>query len=801
MCAPALADAAPLFTAPYLTNDSGPGRFVAVGDLNGDLAPDAVVACDSPSGITVLIGRGDGTFEPRADYAMGNQPFCVAIGDLNGDQKPDVVTANWMGGSVGVRLGVGDGTFGPLVEIPMGLSSQPVGVALADCDADQVLDLLVANTGFHTVSWLKGLGNGSFAPKVDFATGNGPAKVVVADFNGDQKPDLAVSNAANGLNSSVSILLGDGNGGFGPKTDFATVIYAGGLATGDLDGDGDLDLAVTGSCSPCHKISVLIGHGDGTFEPKVDYDTDVSPGMVAFADFDDDGDLDIVTANWGPGSASVLLGVGDGTFTAGSTYTNGWSCFGVAVGDMDQDDRADFVLTNQFVGTWIYLGNGNGTFGALVQLPAPTRTSAVSLADLNADGELDLAVTGFTANTLSVRFGTGSGSFGASTDYATGVGPKSLAIADLDGDDAPDAVVANLSDDDVSVLLGSGDGSLGAKADFATGVGPVSVAVAYLNADDAPDLVVADTLDHVSVLLGNGDGSFSASVNYPAGSRPNGVAVGDVNGDTHADVVVSNGMSNTVSVLLGAGDGSLGPKTDFAAGSRPSGVALGDLDEDGDPDIVVTNQFTRTASVLLGIGDGTFAAPTAHSSAYQFPLLADLNGDDDLDLVAAGLRDVSVFLGNGDGTLAPKTGYGAGRAPTAIAAGDLNGDGRPDLAVADNVDNRVTLHFNTLGAPVVDVPEPASPGAALWLAVRPVPARAGVTIRFRLPSGGDATLRVHDLAGRLVKTIARGPLPPGEHKVGWDRKSDAGTPARPGVYFVELATATARVVRRTVLVQ
>ena len=244
-------------------------------------------------------------------------------------------------------------------------------------------------------------------------------------------------------------------------------------------------------------------------------------------------------------------------------------------------------------------------------------------------------------------------SFAAAKEFAVGSRPGSVAIADLNGDGRRDVVTANGGNTglrDVSVLLGRGDGTFEPQARFATGApnAPSSVAIGDLNRDGAPDLVTANTASGgVSVLLGNGDGSFRAPVLFAAGVNPISVAIADLNGDGRPDVVSADAQSRSVSVLLGRGDGSLQPEMRFAAGFSQAEVAIGDLNGDGRPDLVIAN------------------IQAAESPTPNTP------------------GDVSVLLGNGDGTFQPQTRLAADAPPVSVAIGDLNTDGRPDVATTN----------------------------------------------------------------------------------------------------------------------
>ncbi len=344
------------------------------------------------------------------------------------------------------------------------------------------------------------------APFLSFDTGSGPISVAIGDLNGDNKPDLAVANSGT---STVSVLLGNGNGTFGTKVDYGTGSNPQSVAVGDLNGDSKPDLAVA-YCS-INQVSVLLGNGNGTFGTKVDYAAGICPSSVAIGDLNRDSKPDLAIADYGSGSGSA------------TTMS-------------------------------VLLGNGDGTFGAKVEYGAGIRPQSVAIGDLNGDINPDLAVANSGSNTVSVLLGNGNGTFGAKVDYGTGSTPYSVAIGDLNGDSKPDLSVANGLSNTVSVLLGNGDGTFGPKVDYGTGSGPVSVAIGDVNGDNKPDLALSNFYSHtVSVLLGSGNGTFGTTVDYGTGSGPFSVAIGDLNGDSKPDLAVANNGSNTVSLLMNTG--------------------------------------------------------------------------------------------------------------------------------------------------------------------------------------------------------------------------------------------------------
>jgi hypothetical protein len=315
---------------------------------------------------------------------------------------------------------------------------------------------------------------------------------------------------------------------------------------------------------------------------------------------------------------------------------------------------------------------------------------------------------------LVAAFATSVLSFANARNYPTGRIPVSVAIGDLSGDGKPDLVTANYVEDGaVSVLLNRGDGSFRAKLDFRTGGGPFSVAIGDLNGDGKLDLATANEYNPdantVSVLLNRGDGSFQARRDYATGRSPSSVAIGDLNGDGKLDLATANELAHTVSVLLNRGDGSFQAKLDSPAGYGgpglgPYSLAIGDLNGDRRPDLATTNPGPeedpgKTISVLLNRGDGSFQATRNYRTGRNPSSVAigDLNGDRRRDLAIANsfASSVSVLLNRGDGRFRPKRDYATSRSPVSVAIGDLNGDGKPDLATAnDSADSTISVLAN-----------------------------------------------------------------------------------------------------------
>ncbi len=272
--------------------------------------------------VAALSSGSAPSFAPARSYATGRAPASVAIGDLNGDGKPDLATANFKAHTVSVLLNRGDGRFQARRDYGTGGA---YSVAIGDLNEDGKPDLAIAN---GAVAVLLNRGDGSFQAKRDYTTGPaGAVSVAIGDLNGDGKPDLVTANGCCGLGmpSTVSVLLNRGDGSFQPNLDYETDLDPVSVAIGDLNGDGTPDLATANSHG--YSVSVLLNRGDGSFQPKRDYEDGSRPRSVAISDLNGDGKLDLATANWYTdssandiASASVFLNRGDGSFRAERVY-------------------------------------------------------------------------------------------------------------------------------------------------------------------------------------------------------------------------------------------------------------------------------------------------------------------------------------------------------------------------------------------------------------------------------------------------------------------------------------------------
>ncbi|MFY0581717.1 FG-GAP repeat domain-containing protein [Cystobacter fuscus] len=666
------------------------------------------------------LGRGCDVWmdSSRVSSAQKDIPRPATSGDFDRDGKLDLILVMDYGPMLMMK-GLGNGGFQPAVPLVLGFNlpddAPPVA---ADLDGDGALDLLWTRSYEQILFVARGLGDGSFAPVIQYGvqagmqvgvlSAGGKSSLVVADFDGNGSPDVALKKGY----SSLVLFLNQGDGtlaAFQPPGTYWS--FTSRLATADLDGDGLQDMVATSTGRP---FVVLLSNGDGTFRTQ-QQTGDVWMLDSVLRDFDEDGHVDQLIAS--PGSSTTELrlrrGNGQGGFSAAVLVAsvpgapNPSNPTLLEADDLDGDGHLDLAVTieqEQNTGFEarntlnLVKGLGDGTFAPGVRLPSGRRPSFVTTGDFDGNGVSDVVTLQWESKDVRVWLG-GPGR----TTRTLPIQSEGLsAVGDFNGDGWTDLISTSrnptspMSQSLVKMSLG-GPGGL-SNPEFVTMVDSASVAVqvAHVDVGATLDVVLHGSSGPARLLLGNGDGTLRPAVALSLGALVDHVESGDVNGDGKPDLVfiaVSETSSGREArLLIGRGDGTFEPPVSLATGSLLRQAVLADLDRDGKLDVMVLRSGTGVgAQVLMGRGDGTFTPGPGLSlgdDAMTGQLrLADLDQDGVLDAVYC--RDVyeqpkvkyslQVLKGTGTGEFTRLGSYSTQGNCTTLTLADVDADGWWDV--------------------------------------------------------------------------------------------------------------------------
>lgn len=479
---------------------------VPVADVNEDGVPDVIVAGYDDSVAKVFFGDGAGGLiaGPSYDLPAGSEPYWVHVADIDGDRHIDILVPESSYDIASVLYGKGDGSFEKPISVAMGMGAYDV--AAVDANGDGILDLVgLDEYGAPGIVIARGLGERRFRSYRSYsyqnASGDGQSasSMVSTDFNGDGAPDVATVNTSD---NTLSILLNDGQGGFDPVkvlplTGSAPQVVA--LATADFNGDGNADLITADGGG---TLWVGMGNGDGTFNlaPGGTLAFAVAVG-IAVGDVDIDGELDVVVSEVSSNQIQVCRGGGHNTFDCGlyAPVPVG-SPTRLALADINDDGKLDLAVSNNASDAFVFLGDGKGGFGDGAGTAAPVATLAgagggyLAVGDINGDSVQDLVV-GSNDTDISVFKGKGDGTFDDAATYASGVydgsAPLDVALADTNADGNSDIVAANFRENTISVLLSNGDGTFASPVNLAANFQSGPILALDMDADGLVDIIDA----------------------------------------------------------------------------------------------------------------------------------------------------------------------------------------------------------------------------------------------------------------------------------------------------------------------
>jgi Bacterial Ig-like domain (group 3)/FG-GAP-like repeat len=655
-----------------------------------------------------------GPFRVAQSFAIAPAPTGVASGDLNGDGHPDLVVTRQGSGSVSVLLGNGKGGFSAGVNYPAGTTAS--NVLVADLNGDGKLDVAVTDSATGSVDVLFGNGDGTLRSAVVYAGIKYPIALAAGHFTAPGKADLAVASS-----DGLSVLLNDGAGNFSAPVAVPVASQPRALVAADLKSSGHDDLLLANQDG---SVTVLVGDGAGHFAAQPAISVGAGPlSSVVATDLNADGHPDVAVAQASSNTVTVLLGHGDGTFQAGSSYTVGNGPARIIAADLTGSGVTDLVSVNQFSNTFsVLVGKGDGTFRPSIDFVAGNLPLALAAGDFNGDGKTDLAIANSLDANLSVPLGRGDGTFIATPSYRADLESRSVAAGDLNGDGRRDLVVANYCGTDsacssngtATIFLANTDGTYRPASTIELGAGPRAVALASLHGSGKLDLIALSSADKtLSVLTGNGDGTFGAPQLYNLSASPRAVFVGDFNGDGRPDLAITSDCGQntctqpgTLDIWLDRANGSLAESGEYAVGYSPASIAAADLRGTGHLDLVVANtcgddstcKSAGSATVFTNDGNAKFTSAGEFNigNAPSAIAIGNLSGNGlDLAVAQSGSSQVSVFHSNGDATFGAPVAYAVGTAPSALAIADYNGDGRADLAVSNSGSSSVSVLYGS----------------------------------------------------------------------------------------------------------
>ena len=614
-----------------------------------------------------------------------------AIADFDNDGKLDIAIRTSSGGPLTVQLGIGNGYFGGTRLIDSTVSG--FSVSAGDFNNDGKIDLLTPTKLFF------GEGNGSFAAPLPLTLSPDASSYSSADFDGDDSLDLYARVAAT---NAIIVAFGNGQGEFSSPVAVPNSGATSSFEVVDIDRNGTSDIVAT--ITNANTVAVMFGLPDGTFTTPALYPLGGSDSvnLIATGDIDGDGDLDIASANNAFGLSEsflvVLLNDGDNTFTVQPRQvgpTVGQSR--MMIRDANIDGIAD-IIVNGGSRIAIALGDNTGNFQNRRDFPGHVGQGTMYYEDFTGDGVSDIAFsTGVPA--FVVFDNDGNGGFGVEQlELNTNHFPTGAAVADFNEDGFPDIVWAK-DTPDLEVGFGDGNGGIKSQIKLVTSATPRTVLADDVNNDGNIDIFIVEASSSsqtagATFAYGDGKGSFGpfiggATVGRIAARRP---FLADLNGDGFKDLLTIDSNNTRITIHQNPGNtGSFIYRGVLSTGTTVGAMTAGDFDQDGNADIAI---LSFAAHIFLGNSNwawdsiGAFPAGQANNNIHA----TDLTGDGIIDLVATaestgpspapGMAAILIGLGKG-GFSAPRQ-YLLGRGSSWIASGDLDADGNVDLAISNS---------------------------------------------------------------------------------------------------------------------
>ncbi|MBI5434027.1 MAG: VCBS repeat-containing protein [Planctomycetes bacterium] len=679
---PAPATAAPIFDG-----------NVAFEDLDHDGYVDA--AYGEPNG-TVSVRRGDGRGHFGASSTV-QTAFSrdVHLVDLDGDGELDLLSTQSPNHELAAALGDGLGGFGPPLFSTLPLIWTMTALAVGDMNGDGDADAVVYSRTPPTFVVALGDGAGHFWAPDRYAWPRMIDDIELGDFDADGNLDIVISEAS-GLPTAVTVLFGDGAGGWTNKviaTSYGHGLQMGALALGDFDANGTLDIAHPAfDASGWEHVAVVPGDGAGGFGGSITSDFPgnfLQSNTLLARDFDGDGKLDIAFADAERNALVLARDLGDATFAEWRVLSHGNPVYCAEDADVDGDGDAD-VVTYGVNGLVSFVRDYQQNFGQPLSFGALEKRLDLLVLDVNGDARPDLVSALFDDARLEVYLGTGAGNFYGPSSFPVGAGPVALENGDFDGDGDEDLLSVDRGAGSLSLLSNLGGGAFAPAGTYVLTAIPNDVNDATLaDFDGDGDLDVAVTIQSTetfAILLGDGAGALGAPTYYPASTVPSRLESADIDHDGDVDVITTSRLGQFLAVSRNDGTGHFtAPVLQLSGVLQVSSIEAGLLNADLHVDLVCTEDNGARLSVLLNDGHGIFGVNNVLQTPYV-PYDAEIADYDSDGIVDVGLVSGSqnlVLLLRGDG-LAGFTEMARVVLPgdhmIGFAGADFDGDGKRDVA-------------------------------------------------------------------------------------------------------------------------
>ncbi len=778
-------------------------RDVVAADIDNDGDMDLLTAYNSSASLSVFKNNGNGTFAARTDYNSGTNASGLVAVDLDNDGDIDVVLTDTGNDRLIINLNNGSGVFGSPIYIATG--DAPTKIAAGDFNADGFMDIVVVNSPTDNASVHYNDKHGALLSAVSHFTGDGPNDIVVATVNSTGKADFLTSN---GNANTVSEWISNSGMPLGTTNSFAMGDYPWAIAATNIDADNDLDLIVANGNTS--TLSFKTNNGSAVFSGTASYTLSSIANDVLAVDLNKDGRMDLVTSNEN-GTVSVILNSNGGhvasvspvngavnvasstnvsvTFDqpmSGATMTSSTvklvgSISGLHTGALSYnngtvtvtvDPTANFnpgeivsvsvtvgvtdvnsvplaaAFSSQFT---IASGAAGGVFGINADKASGNQTQAVTVVDLNADGNADIATANFLDNTISVFLNNGSGTYASAVTYAAGNGPTSIAAGDVNGDGKVDLVVTSTSDNQISVFINNNNTGFNARTtvSISYGTDPQDIRLADIDRDGDLDAVY-NISGYVYYMINNGSGSFSGGNNGTNVSAPSGLAVVDFDNDGDLDFLSVSNSGGAVLLSRYNGSNWYSSNGSYATGGNSTCIAAGDFNSDGYIDVVTGNLASGNGTISYlqnnqNSGLNTKVDYALGTGAQPRGIVAvDFDGDGDLDVVVTnGSADsIVVFTNNGSGVFSKTAQYATGDNPYAVASADIDGDGDMDIITANYTGDNISILKNSKRPAITSV-SPAMNAVS-------VTATSNVTVTFdQSVNSGTLTAGTIKVAGSI----------------------------------------------------